>query len=73
MTKTFDCEVDCAHCANKIEEKINSLEEVENCSVNFLTGKCKISFKKDVDFENTMKTVSQIFYTTDADASINIY
>jgi len=32
--------LDCAHCAAKIESKINELEEIENASVDFLNRKC---------------------------------
>ena len=40
MKKTVILEdLDCAHCAGKIEEAVNELKDVEKCSVNFLTQK----------------------------------
>ena len=40
MTKTFILEdLDCAHCAQKIEDKVSKIEGVSNCKVTFLTTK----------------------------------
>lgn len=40
MKKTYILEdLDCAHCAQKIEDAVAKLEGVENCRVTFLTQK----------------------------------
>lgn len=40
MKKTFILEdLDCAHCAQKIEDKVSKLKGVSNCKVTFLTQK----------------------------------
>ena len=40
MKKTFILEdLDCAHCAQKIEDKVASFDGVSNCKVTFLTQK----------------------------------
>lgn len=41
MKKTYILEdLDCAHCAEKIEAKVADITGVESCSLNFLT--CKL-------------------------------
>ena len=50
MKKTVILEdLDCAHCAGKIEEAVNELKDVEKCSVNFLTQIVK-KIEPDVTF-----------------------
>ncbi len=40
MRKTYRLEnLDCAHCATKMEDKINKLPGVEEAIVNFMAGK----------------------------------
>mgnify|MGYP002523668306 CR=1 FL=1 len=44
MKKTYVIEdLDCAHCAAKIEEAIAAIDGVESANVNFLAGKLIIS------------------------------
>ncbi|MBR4530777.1 MAG: cation transporter [Lachnospiraceae bacterium] len=42
MKKKFNCEVDCANCAAKVEEAMKKVPGVINASVNFLTQKALI-------------------------------
>ena len=40
MTRTFILEdLDCAHCAQKIQDKVSALDGVSSCKVTFLTQK----------------------------------
>lgn len=39
MKKRFHCEVDCAHCAAKIEDAIRTIEGVQEVTVNFIAQK----------------------------------
>ena len=39
MKKTYKIEVDCANCANLMEEAANKIEGVEKARVNFMTQK----------------------------------
>ncbi len=44
MKKTYVIEdLDCAHCAAKIEEAIAAIDGVESANVNFLAGKLIIN------------------------------
>ena len=39
MKKTYQIEVDCANCANLMEEAANKTEGVASATVNFMTQK----------------------------------
>ena len=48
MRKTFILEdLDCAHCAQKIEDKVASFDGVSNCKVTFLTQKLVYDVEDD--------------------------
>ena len=52
MKKTFILEdIDCAHCAQKIEDKVASFDGVSNCKVTFLTQKLVYDVEDDKDKE----------------------
>ena len=38
--------LDCANCALNLERKINKLEGVNSCSINFLAGRMTINFEE---------------------------
>lgn len=48
MKKTFILEdLDCAHCAQKIQEAVAKLDGVEKCTVTFLTQKLVLEAEED--------------------------
>lgn len=51
--------VDCAHCAGKMEKKINKIDGVENATLNFLTQKLSL----DID-ENNLEEIKQCITKT---------
>ena len=52
MKRTFILEdLDCAHCAQKIEDKVASFDGVSNCKVTFLTQKLVYDVEDDKDKE----------------------
>lgn len=57
MKKNYHIEVDCANCANLMEEACNSLNGVESAKINFLTQKISIEFKEGFEIENVMSDV----------------
>lgn len=64
MKKTFVLEdLDCAHCAQKIEDAVSKLEGVEKCTVTFLTQKMVLEAaddKMDVIAKELKKIVKKI-------------
>ena len=57
MTKTYKIEVDCANCANKMEEATKKTDGVKDAVVNFMTLKMKVEFEDGVDEKEVMKRV----------------
>lgn len=57
MTKIYNIEVDCANCANKMEEAANKTEGVRSAIVNFMSLKLKVEFEDGVDEKSVMKKV----------------
>ena len=46
MKKTYKIEVDCANCANKMEEAARKTEGVKDATVNFMTLKMNVEFEE---------------------------
>ncbi len=57
MKKTYKIEVDCANCANKMEEVINKTKGVKNAAVNFMTQKLTIYFDDNVDVDSLINDI----------------
>lgn len=58
MKRTFILEdLDCAHCAQKIEDKVSKLDGVSECKVTFLTQKLvyEVEDAKNADVESKMR------------------
>ena len=55
MKKTYKIEVDCAACADKMEEAAKKTEGVKDVVVNFMTLKMKVEFEEGADFDMVMK------------------
>lgn len=47
MKKTYKIEVDCANCANKVEEAISKIDGVNSILINFMTQKMIIDIDDD--------------------------
>ena len=57
MKKTYKIEVDCANCANLMEEAAAKTEGVKEVTVNFMTLKMKVEFEEGADETATMEAV----------------
>ena len=57
MKKTYKIEVDCANCANKMEEAANRTNGVKQATVNFMTLKMVVEFEADSDVKAVMQDV----------------
>ena len=54
MKKTYKIDVDCAACANKMEEAAKKTEGVKDVVVNFMTLKMKVEFNEGADVDTVM-------------------
>ncbi|MBQ0003707.1 MAG: cation transporter [Treponema sp.] len=57
MKKTYNIEVDCANCANKMEDAAKKTEGVVNATVNFMLLKMTVEFSDVADEKEVMKRV----------------
>ena len=57
MKKTYKIEVDCANCANRMEEAASNTPGVKEASVNFMTLKMKVEFEEGSDPNTVMEEV----------------
>lgn len=57
MKKTYKIEVDCANCANKMEEATKRTAGVKDATVNFMTLKMVVEFEEGVDVKTVMQEV----------------
>ncbi len=57
MKKTYKIEVDCANCANKMEEATKKTAGVKDATVNFMTLKMIVEFEEGQDVKAVMQEV----------------
>lgn len=57
MKKTYKIDVDCANCANKMEEAAKNTAGVKDATVNFMMLKMIVEFEDEQDPKAVMKDV----------------
>ena len=57
MKKTYKIDVDCANCANKMEEAAKKTEGVKDASVNFMMLKMQVEFEEGQNPKEVMQQV----------------
>ena len=57
MKKTYKIDVDCANCANKMEQAACKTPGVANAVVNFMTLKMNVEFEEGQDPKAVMQQV----------------
>ena len=57
MKKTYKIEVDCANCANKMEEAAQKTPGVAAATVNFMALKMIVEFEDGADVKEVMSEV----------------
>lgn len=72
MKKTFKLiDLDCAHCAAKMEEAIKKLPGVTNASVNFLQQKFTLEASDD-QFDEALKAAIKVCKDVEPDYTIKV-
>ena len=59
MKKNYKIEVDCANCANKMEEAAKKTEGVKDAVVNFMTLKMTVVFEEGYVPKEVMERVRE--------------
>lgn len=57
MKKTYKIEVDCANCANKMEDAARKTAGVKNATVNFMALKMIVEFEDGAEPKAVMQDV----------------
>jgi cation transport ATPase len=72
MKKTYKIEVDCANCANLMEEATRKTEGVAAATVNFMTQKMIVTFDEGADVKSVMKNVVKACKKVEPDCEVEI-
>ena len=59
MKKSYKIDVDCANCANLMEEAAKKTAGVKDAVVNFMTLKMNVEFDEGADVKSVMKQVRE--------------
>lgn len=70
MSKTFKIEVDCANCANLVEDAAKKVTGVKELSISFMAQKMKVSFDEGADQESVMSEVLKVAQKVEPDFEI---
>ena len=57
MKKTYKIDVDCANCANKMEDAAKNTAGVKDATINFMALKMIVEFEEGADAKAVMKDV----------------
>ena len=70
MKKTYKIEVDCANCANLMEEAARKTAGVASATVNFMTQKMIVEFDEGQDTGRVMDNVLKACKKVEPDCEI---
>lgn len=70
MSKSYKIEVDCANCANLVEEAAKKIEGVKDLTISFMTQKMKVTFEDGADESAVMANVLKAAKKVESDFEI---
>lgn len=70
MKRTYKIEVECANCANKMEQAAEKVAGVQAVSVNFLLQRIAVEFAEGSDPKEVMAEVQRVCRRIESDCSI---
>jgi cation transport ATPase len=70
MKKTYKIEVDCANCANLMEDATKKTDGVKTATVNFMTQKMIVEFEDGQDAKTVMADVLKACKKVEPDCEI---
>ena len=72
MKKTYKIEVDCANCANLMEDAARKTAGVKTATVNFMTQKMIVEFDEDQEPKAVMQAVLKACKKVEPDCEIEL-
>lgn len=73
MKKTYKIDVDCAACAEKMEQAAKSTQGVKDAVVSFMTLKMKVEFEEGSDPAAVMEAVRANCRKVEADCEVYLH
>ena len=70
MNKTFKIEVDCANCANLVEDAVKKVTGVKELTISFMTQKMKVVFEEGADPDMVMQEILKVARKIEPDFNI---
>ena len=70
MKKTYKIDVDCANCANKMEQAAKNTDGVKDATVNFMMLMMIVDFEEGADPKNVMQDVQKYCKVVEDDCEI---
>lgn len=70
MKKTYKIEVDCANCANLMEQAAKKVPGVANATVNYMTLKMSVEFADGFEPRTVMENVLKVCRKVEPDCEI---
>ena len=70
MKKTYKIDVDCANCANKMEDAARKTAGVKSCTVNFMTLKMNVEFDEGHEPNTVMEEVRKACRKVEPDCEV---
>ncbi len=70
MKKTYKIEVDCANCANLMEDAARKTDGVASAVVNFMTQKMSVEFVEGQNPQSVMEAVRKACKKVEPDCEI---
>ena len=70
MKKVYKIELDCANCANKMEDAVIKTTGIKEATVNFMMQKLTVEFEDGMDCDNVMKAVLKNCKKVESDIEI---
>ena len=72
MKKSYKIDVDCANCANLMEDAAKKTAGVKDAVVNFMALKMKVEFEDGADADSVMKNVRDNCKKVEEDCEVYI-
>ena len=70
MKKKYNIEVDCANCAQKMEEASGKVSGVASCAVSFMAQKMTVEFEDGADEKSVMREILKVCKKIERDCEI---
>ncbi len=70
MKRMYRIQVDCANCANKMEDAVKKVSGIKDVVINFMTLKMTVDFDDGVDIKEIMENALKVCKKIERDCEI---